>query len=266
MYIETVWKDNSNYYLSSSDKARIMKCIIILVAIIAVSCNHQNTDNSKLMIQRSDLISIPLILPGSLENRRLEFQGYVNSARNNITTFSKQYGWEEFTQQDFMDSVIIFDDKIIFNKTVLKLAGEDTAMKLPDTYCATIEKRTLVAVSPEFYANVYPEGIEERSYEKLLTHEMAHRLHVEILMGNEEAMGPMWFYEGFAMYVANQFAESQSILSKEEMITIMKEPDRGSYVKYNYIFRYFVKKVPLKELIIRARNKNFNEELILMLN
>jgi len=57
---------------------------------------------------------------------------------------------------------------------------------------------------------------------------------------------------------SNQFSESDIILSKEEMIKIMKEPDRGSYVKYNYIFRYFVKKVPLKELILKAKDERFN--------
>jgi hypothetical protein len=45
----------------------------------------------------------------------------------------------------------------------------------------------------------------------------------------------------------------------------MNEPDRGSYVKYNYIFRYFADKIPLKEFISKAKNKNFNEELISML-
>ena len=100
----------------------------------------------------------------------------------------------------------------------------------------------------------------------MLTHEIAHRLHVRILKGDEEAMGPIWFYEGFAMYVANQFSESDMSLSKEEMIKIMIDSDRGSYVKYNYIFRYFAEKFPLKELILKAKNENFNEELILMLN
>ncbi len=165
-----------------------------------------------------------------------------------------------------MDSVMIFEDKNIFNKTILKLVDADTSMKLPDTFCAALENRTLVSVSPEFYTKAYPEGIEDQSFEKLLTHEIAHRLHIRILNGDEEAMGPIWFYEGFAIYVANQFAESNIVLNREEMIQIMKEPERGSYLKYNYIFRYFVTKMSLKELILKAKNENFNEELILMLN
>ncbi|HAB52103.1 MAG TPA: hypothetical protein DCE80_08050 [Ignavibacteriales bacterium] len=246
-----------------------MKYISIsLIAIILISCNNrnQNSINEKLVTQNSDQISISLVLPSSLENRRIEFQANVNSARINIRNFAKKYEWDALTKEEFIDSVMIFDNKNSFNITLLKLAEADTIMKLPDTYCAALEKRTLVSVSPELYAKVYPEGIEDLSFEKLLTHEIAHRLHVRILNGNEEAMGPIWFYEGFAMYAANQYSESDIVLSKEEMINIMREPDRGSYIKYSYIFRYFVNKVSLKELISKAKNELFNEELILMLN
>lgn len=245
-----------------------MKYIICLITIVAISCNHQeqgqNTDNKISTSQNGNENTIPLILPGSMENRRDELQTYVNNAIMNIRNFSGKYGWEDLTKEDFMDSVIIFDDKNDFNITLLKLAGADTSMNLPDTYCAALEKRTLLSVSPELYSKVFPEGIEEKSFEKLLTHEIAHRLHVRILKGDEEAMGPIWFYEGFAMYVANQFSGSDIILSKEEMIKIMKDPDRGSYVKYNYIFRYFVKRISLKGLIVKAKDEDFNNELILL--
>ncbi|MGD9487511.1 MAG: hypothetical protein AB7W47_05780 [Calditrichaceae bacterium] len=239
---------------------------IYLILAGTISCNNpkqdQNSESINSQLEINDTISIRLILPSSLENRRQEFLDYVNSARKNIRDFSEKYEWKDITKDEFMDSVIIFDNKNYFNKTLLKLAGADTSINLPDTYCAALEKRTLVSVSPEFYSKVYPEGIEENSFEKLLTHEIAHQLHVRILKGDEEAMGPIWFYEGFAMYVANQFSGSNIVLSKEEMIKIMGNPDRGSYIKYNYIFRYFVSKISLKELIFKAKNENFNEELI----
>lgn len=215
--------------------------------------------------QISESISIPLILPDSLESRRKEFLEYVNAARMNIISFAKDYGWEEFTKVEFTDRVIIFDNKNEFDLTLLKLAEADPSQHLPDTYCAVLEKRTLISVTPEYFSKVYPEGNEERSFEKLLTHEIAHRLHIRILNGEEKAMGPIWFYEGFAIYAAAQFSKSDIILSNDEMIKIMKDPVRESYVKYNFIFRYFVNKMPLKELILKAKDENFNDELILML-
>jgi len=225
-----------------------------------ITCDHKNRD------QNSTSVPILLILPDSLKSRRIEFRDYVNAARVNIISFAKEYGWGELTKEEFMDRVIIFDDKNEFNLTLLKLAEADPTKHLPDTYCAALEKRTLISVTPEYFSEVYPEGNEDRSFEKLLTHEIAHRLHIRILNGDEKAMGPIWFYEGFAIYTADQFSISDIILSKEEMIKIMKDPERGSYVKYSYIFRYFVNKVPLKELIIKAKDENFNDELILMIN
>lgn len=245
---------------------------ILFVLIIAsiVSCKDQiqnkSSDNEKRITESNDQKPTPLILSVSLENRRSEFQSKVDSARKNIRNFAEKYGWQDYVKEEFIDSVMIFDDKKCFNINLLKIAGADTSMELPDTYCAALENRILVSVMPEFYSKVYPEGIESESYEKLLTHEIAHRLHIRILNGNEEAMGPVWFYEGFAMYVAGQFTKSEVELSKEEMIKIMNDPERGSYIKYNCIFRYFADKVDLKELIAKAKNENFNEEMILLLN
>ena len=236
---------------------------IYFLALLLWSCSSQN-QNSDSFDKNQDTIQIlvPIILPVSLEDRRPEFTGFVNAALMNIRQFSEEYGWTELTKEQFMDTVMVFEDKHQFNFTLLTLAEADTSMDLPDTYCAALEKRILLTVTPEFYSTVYPEGIEEQSFEKLLTHEIAHRLHIRILNGDENAMGPIWFYEGFATFAANQFSASGLILSNDDMIQIMNDPDRGSYMKYNYIFRYFVSKIPLKELINMAKDESFNERLI----
>ncbi len=169
------------------------------------------------------------------------------------------------TQESFFDSVFIFNDKKQFIIALLKAAGADTTIELPGTYCAALEKRNLFSVTPEYYLKVFPEGIENKSFEKLLTHELAHQLHIRILKGDEDSMGPIWFYEGFAMYAADQFAASAMKLNKQEMIQIMNTPERGSYMKYNYIFRYFAQRVNLKELIFKAKDKNFNDKMVEMI-
>lgn len=244
--------------------------MIILSAFIIFSCSsnsrYQNSGSDGSEQAQETSTTILLKLPPSLETRRAEFSGYLNDAINNINTFAEHHGWSHLVKEVFMDSVIIFDDKNQFNLNLLILAGADTAYELPDTYCAALEKRTLLAVSPELYTKVYPEGVEEQSYTKLLTHEIAHQLHVRILNGDEEAMGPIWFYEGFATFAADQFSDSDIQLSQAEMKRIMAEPERGSYLKYNYVFRYFESKIGLKELINNAKKEDFNESLISLLN
>lgn len=113
-----------------------------------------------------------------------------------------------------------------------------------------------MSVSPELYKQIYPEGIEEKSFEKLITHEMAHALHVRILNGNEDAMGPVWFFEGFAIYAAGQFENSQLKLTRDEIWKIVENPKRGSYKKYSVVFRYFLKKASIQELIKTAGTKD----------
>ncbi len=204
----------------------------------------------------------PLILPLSLENRREEFQSYVEYAKEKLQQFIEEYDLLHDSDKSFMDNVLFFDDKKKFDKKILNLVDADPSTQLPKTCCAALEKRTLLAVSPELYAEIYPQGIEERSFEKLLIHEMAHRLHIELLNGDEEAMGPVWFFEGFAIFVADQFSNSDLILSNKEMIDIIREPNRMSYLKYGVIFRFFCDKIPLLELISKANNEDFNEKLI----
>ncbi len=202
-----------------------------------------------------------LILSPSLEPRRSEFEGYIVKAMENVRAFAAKYGWSSLVHESFFDKVMIFEDKQEFNRTLLKLCGMDEGMILPDSYCGALEERNLIAVSPEYYAKVYPQGIEPDSYVKLLTHEICHRLHVRILNGDEEAMGPVWFFEGFAIFAADQFTRSKIKLTEDEIWGIVGNPERGSYEKYSHVFKYFVNKIPLKELVANAKRDDLNDWL-----
>lgn len=238
-----------------------MKQIIItgIWIVFFTSCSPYSKEASN---DEKRLLEIPVVLPKSMETRRIELETYVLHAINNIDSVARTQKWSQHISEPFMDSVMIFDEKKEFDRQLLLLAGMDTTTQLPETYCGALEKRILVVVAPEIYSSVYEEGIEPGSYEKLLTHEIAHRLHIGILNGNEEAMGPVWFYEGFAIFIANQFAKSDIKLSKEEMEEIINNPERGNYVKYGFVFRYVVNHIPLQELIESAGKQDFNQWVI----
>lgn len=206
--------------------------------------------------------AVPLVLHPSLETDRERLQSAVDSARTALRAFAESYGWGEWVKEEFMDSVMVFDDKALFDKALLTLSGADTSMQLPPTYFAALERRVLIVMSPGYCARVYPEGNEPGSYPKLLAHEMAHRLHIRILGGNEEAMGPTWFFEGFAIFAAGQFADSPLQLSNQEVVDVLSERERGSYLRYNYCFRYFVNQSDLKTLVVHAGRPGFSDSLI----
>jgi hypothetical protein len=200
---------------------------------------------------------IPMQLVGSLETLRPILQETCLAAQRRLYNFAKKHDWHRHATEPFAKSFCIYADKKSFDHDLLVLCGLDTATELPATYCAALEKGVLMSVSPELYRTLYQEGDEEKAFEKLLTHEMAHRLHIRILNGEENAMGSVWFYEGFALYAAGQFEKDAPVLSDKEIWEIVNDPERSSYRRYATVFQYFVKKASIQRLIEKASEDDF---------
>jgi len=144
---------------------------------------------------------IPIHLAASLEPERASFRNTLLAAQRRLTEFALKHHWQAHVQEPFARLFHVYADKASFDHDLLELCGLDLTLELPQTYCAALEQGVLMSVSPELYRALYPQGDEESAFEKLLTHEMAHGLHIRILGGDEEAMGAVWFYEGFALYL-----------------------------------------------------------------
>lgn len=210
---------------------------------------------------RPDESEVRLAIPPSLEPQRGSLKRSITAAVDRIHAFAREQRWEDLTREPFFDAVRIFDDKAAFDAFLLATTGMDPGTKLPAEFCAALEERILIAVSPEMYDAVYPDGREPGSYAKLLAHEIAHRLHIRILKGDEEAMGPVWFYEGFAIYAADQMNDPTYRLSDDELWHIVENPNRGSYKKYGAVIRQFLKKTTIKEMVERAGKDSYTRWL-----
>lgn len=205
---------------------------------------------------------VPLALPLSLESKRIQFEQMLLGAQRRTVRFAERHGWKDLATERFLDSAEIFDVKADFDKALAGVAGLPASTVFPKTYSAALECRVLMAVSPELYAKNYSVGIEEDSYEKLVAHEIAHRLHIRILRGDEEAMGPTWFFEGFAIYAAEQFKETTSEPTATEIQEILSSSERSSYRTYSDVFRFFATKVAVRDMIERAAKEGFQEWLL----
>jgi hypothetical protein len=207
------------------------------------------------------IYKIPLYLPESLESRRNEFDENLVNAQGRVLEFAKKHNWEDFCRESFADKAMIFDNRAMMAKELMNVLGLSSLENIPDTLSGALESRVLMFITPEIYSSIYPDGIEEESYEKLIAHEIIHRLHVRILNGNEEAMGPIWFFEGFAIYGSGQFADS--VLERDEIWEIVEDTSgkRISYRKYGAVIRYFLKKASLRELVENAGRNDFIEYL-----
>ncbi|MDD3001874.1 MAG: hypothetical protein PHF29_08985 [Candidatus Riflebacteria bacterium] len=170
-------------------------------------------------------------------SRQNEFRDYLQSAHIRLNAFAERHGWGYLADKTFIDSWEIYAEKPAFDQRLCSLSGLPAGTILPPTFSAALERRVLLSVTPEIYRKNYPQGVEPEFYERLICHELAHRLHVRILEGNEDAMGPTWFFEGFALFAADQFSGSFSPYSAEELRKVFSEVKRGDYRRYAIAFR-----------------------------
>jgi len=202
---------------------------------------------------------VPLVLSGELEAQRESLKLAFANSQKRLRDFAVRNGWERFVEENFIDRAEIYHKQEELVNRILGMAGADSAVMLPKEFSACLEDKIFMSVSPELYSRIYPEAAGDTAFEKLIVHEMAHRLHVRILGGNEEAMGPIWFFEGFAVHAADQFPEQA--MPREKIWKIARNPERGSYRKYSSVFRHFLKYASIHELISHAGDKNFLEWL-----
>lgn len=203
------------------------------------------------------IYDVPIELSKSLESRRKELRQDFINAQIRLKKFADENGWASLLDKSLVKKVEIYDTKAGWDKR-LRQFYPDAPKVIPKTFSAAIEKDIFFSVSPDVYLVNFPEGGKEsNAFEKLITHELAHRLHVRICKGDENKMGPMWFWEGYAVYAADQLNYNSPKLSHDEIWKIARAKDRGSYLKYNVVFRYFLDGMTLSDYVKKAGEPNF---------
>jgi hypothetical protein len=205
---------------------------------------------------------VPIVLSQSLEGRREEFRQDMIKAQARLRVFANRNGWQKLTDAPFIKQVEIYDTKDGWDNRMRQFYATDAPAEIPKTFSAAIEKEVFFSVSPEVYFANYPDGrLEPDAFIKLMTHELAHRLHVRICKGDEERMGPIWFFEGFAIYAADQLNLNKPKLTEADIWSIVDAKERGSYKKYNVVFRHFLRGMSLPEYVEKAGEQHFTEWL-----
>ncbi|MFO7814520.1 MAG: hypothetical protein R6V14_02060 [Halanaerobiales bacterium] len=197
---------------------------------------------------------IPLTINGIINITKEQLEKKIKRAQLRLKEFSVKYGWEDYIKEPFLKNVFIYDKQ---SKLINKLVEISNLNKedFPEKISAVINNKNLYILSPENYLRVYPEGEEVKSYEKLITHELAHELHMRILGGKEELMGPIWFYEGFAVFAADQFKNYK--LETSEIWEVINSEKRITYKYYGAIIRFLLNKVTLNQLVKKAKKEDF---------
>jgi len=248
--------------------ARLIAGLIYLIALgaaTAVRAANEHAPDIRFVESpnaiQPGIFDVPVIVDDPQDSRREEYRRIFWNAERSLYNFAHAQGWDQYMDKPFVKQVEIYDSKANFDKRLRELSGYDKT-PIPKTFSAGIEKDIFFSVAPEIYAANYEDGRVVGAYEKLMVHELAHRLHVRLLDGNEERMGPMWFWEGFATHVADQFPNNKEP-SPAEVQQVLKAKERGSYRKYNAVFDYYMKQknVSLADFIKHAGEPDFNEWL-----
>ena len=120
-----------------------------------------------------------------------------------------------------------------------------------------------MAVTPEENSRLNPEYVrQEDAWMRLLAHEIAHRLHIAVLEGDEEAMGPTWFFEGFAVFASGQqLGDPVTYKTADEALTGVHSGEPLAYRRFGAALKYFADRIALSDLIRQAGKGDFEDWL-----
>ena len=210
------------------------------------------------ILRISGMDHININLHGIDDSEKCGYLRYFEKGYQRMRKFAYQYGYEHLVENTFIKDAHIFGKQRDFI-TYLKDNLNADPSQLPKTISACLEDQIFLAVSDRTYSEIFPEGIEDEAYSKLITHEMAHRLHIRILQGHEEKMGNIWFFEGFAIYAAEQFERKSYDTTKQKVEQIIFGKERTSYLDYATVFYNLAEKFSVNDLIERSYKPNFEQ-------
>ena len=184
----------------------------------------------------------------------------VQDAEAIVKTFAITNGWHAAIATPLFRNVEIYSTQEQLWRRMLEINHLPATTKLPsDGLAAANEKDLLLAVLPTEYARVRPEYARAPdAWTRLLAHELVHLLHVRIVEGDENAMGPTWFFEALAVIGSGQaIAQDLHFASVNEALAATQAGGRGSYARYGAVLRFFLTRASLNDLVKHAGRTDF---------
>lgn len=159
---------------------------------------------------------------------------------------------------EFIKSAILYGTKKSFDE-MMHLSGWPQNQAVPENYVGVGQNQVIHVVSWQVYKEIHPND-SPQDYQKLITHELTHLFHVAYLKGQDDQMGPRWFYEGLACLVAIQY-EGSVLPSKDTIQKILKDDNYGDYKAYAALLREIIKSRSVPALLKEAKKSGFNKEV-----
>jgi hypothetical protein len=206
-----------------------------------------------------DWVADRIVLPVAEEPRRGWYAEQVVSAHATVAGFAAGHGWASCVRP-FFERVEVHADQHALWARLRTVFGLPADASMPTAGLAgALEQGVLLVVTPEVYARVEPRyGAAPGAYARLLAHEIAHRLHIAVLEGDEDRMGPAWFYEGFAV-VASGDLVGLEVATADDLWHHVSAAGGGAYAHYAAALRFLAERIPLPLLVARAGDADFED-------
>ena len=182
----------------------------------------------------------------------------VEAAKQNVVRFAMANNLLSGLNGLDLKSIKVFSSKDAFDKALISADGLPSSTKLPSTFVGVVDADVLYACSEPVAQANNPIVKSRGDYIKLLTHEMTHALHIALLRGDETKMGPKWFFEGLAVYAADQYPNDPPA-SDGTYRSVVLETSKKDYRLYVAAFRRLAKAYPIAELINKASKPGFQQ-------
>lgn len=203
--------------------------------------------------------SVQLKVDDEIRARKQEFCTAVEQAMQNVDAFARAYKLEKYLEKPIISSAEVVRDRARLEHRLREMYGAPPSVVFPPGLSAGNDAKSILVIMPEEEAKKYSaKFIEAGFYVKLLTHELIHLLHIRLVDGKEDEMGPMWFFEGFAVMGSKQLENFEWPAFQKEFVEIL-DPKRGDYRKYGFAVRNLARKQEISELVQRARRADFDD-------
>jgi hypothetical protein len=208
------------------------------------------------------------VLDSSLARDRDSYEREVSRALADVYAFFSAAGLD--LTGKLIDSVTVFGGPAKARAYLASTYGVSVE-QIPATFSGTVEGTSLFLVSRGAYQQIwhrlYPDwNWTTNTYRQLVAHELCHRAHeivVTARFGSADAMGPAWFFEGFAVTCAGQFHSEQgpmSLVEIQQQVGSHQEPT-SSYPLYGRLVRSLAARYGIKLLIESAAQPGFPDML-----
>lgn len=214
--------------------------------------------------------AVDLVLQPVLESERATYAAQVQEAAHDVVDNFTQWGFH-LEPGSLVRKVHVFADLPTARTTIAKIFGAKPE-DLPETFGGLATSDQFFLASPALYRKTHDKLYgaatwDDRTYHRLMVHELshtAHALYAARVLGDEEKMGPGWFFEGFACYSAGQFSKEPA-LSKAEFTRLLAEVRQGKKAGYPAFARMvstLAARVPVPELLRHAGDPNFPDSIL----